>query len=535
MNPSPTSGSRGVFISNASPRILNCEIRGHNSNPAGGGAGVCITGLSYPSFVDCTIRDNRCSDGAGVKVRGLNTDNPAPEFIRCRFVSNESSQLDGGAVRLEYDTALDSSNTQPSFVDCEIDSNISRRGGAAVYLINCHSPVFVGCSFLGNEVNSAHAADGIIDGYQSGGVFSHCTFVGNVSFHDNTQDVFMLGPVSGISKPIKINRTIVAFNEGAAVYAPWANEYDVSNSDFFGNREADDYWLTSGQDNFNVDPSFCDQPNGDCTLYAFSSCSYALSPVGRVGAFGVGCVPDCAVTSFPDTSTMFPGDSIFFSCPQGDSAGMALRLSVDFEESQMTRALEPSEIFLEQFSYAPFSSFGAGLLTADSTADSASGFYTTVAHEFLGGCGTAAIAVNLNGELLAERPTVTVKSPDLDGDGDVHTTDLATFGLAFPSCRDSTNYNDCADYSADGCVSMADLSMWAPHWMHEYQPPLASVAAAQPPESGIRLQLSFMEVRASGTQHKLFVTVALDNLGAFDVLCFVLRNENNLLEYVGWQ
>lgn len=525
--------SRGIFISNASPRIERCDVRNIWSTKLG--AGVFIGGNSYPRFYDCTIRDNRSLEGTGIYVWGQSSARPAPSFSNCKIINNDATSRQGGGVTLRYDTALDSTFQQPFFGTCAIDSNSASGPGAAIYLEKCHAPVFAGCSISSNNRVGGYIGDGVIDGVNSGGRFLNCTVVENTGSND--PPAFAVGGVPEITKPTRIDKSIIAFNEGEAIYSAVQQHYQVDSCDVSGNLSGDGYWLTHGANNLNDDPAFCDLNSGDFRLYAYSSCSSAVSTVGRIGAFDAGCVPPCSVIPLPDPAYAYPGDSLFFCCPKGDAKAMKLKLSLDFDDAAMTRSLEPSEMWLDQMDYGSFRAFGQGPIDADSTADESNGFYTTITHRRLGGCGTRPIRVDLHSLRLDEQPVVTVKSPDITGNGIVDLPDLSLFSVPFLSgaCQDSLNYNDCADFSADGCVTLADLAMFSPHYLHKYvAPPPTMPASAAPPLSSMTVHRSFLESRGGRGQHKLYVTLSAENLNAFELLCFVLTNERDVLRYVGW-
>ena len=47
---------------------------------------------------------------------------------------------------------------------------------------------------------------------------------------------------------------------------------------------------------------------------------------------------------------------------------------------------------------------------------------------------------------------------DLDGDGDVDLSDLATLLAAYGACEGDPSYNPLADLDGSGCVDLADLA-----------------------------------------------------------------------------
>jgi Tol biopolymer transport system component len=517
--------TRGIWIDDASPVIRDCEISGHNSDYPG--AGVYVTGNSFPQFIRCTIRGNDGAAGAGLYVNGVGSNRPAPIFQDCRIVSNVAKTGNyGGGIKLGYAEPLDTTFQQPRFTNCVIDSNAATKG-AAMYLMNCYAPLFSGCSISANHVQSTSSSNAAIDGSYSGFRGFNCTFARN--YGDAAllnQSLISLGSLPGINYAARLERSIVAFN---GVRGFFAESYAwVDHSVFFGNPVNDAYWRTHGEGNLNKDPAFCDFDGADYSLYAFSPCAPSVSTVGLIGACDVECVPTCDVTA--DSCAVYPPPHVLTTCPAGDADTLVVRL--DFADPVITRRIEAEEIRLGP-NYDDIVFFHEGFIIADVDADSAGGFQTTLTHRDMSGCCTTQVSVLLDNQMLDERPSIIVRSPDIDRSGWVNLVDMSLFSAAYPPHP----YHPCADFDANGSVTLGDLSIFASHQDHRYQ--ASSLAATiatektsqQPP---VAVELTFMESRTAPGQHKLLVTVALAELETLDVMSVSLDISHSALVFQRW-
>lgn len=109
----------------------------------------------------------------------------------------------------------------------------------------------------------------------------------------------------GSAVPVEIERTLIAFNLGAAVDCTVGADVTLACSDIYGNAGGDWTGLIAGQadtaGNFTADPRFCDSANDDYHLLDASPCAANVGAgtgdCGRIGALGIGCT---APASTPD-------------------------------------------------------------------------------------------------------------------------------------------------------------------------------------------------------------------------------------------
>ncbi len=130
----------GIFIVDASPRIMGCFIRG---NTASDGGGIYASGVgSTPLFHQCRIEFNLATFTGG----GGCFEAAAPEFVSCEFFENDA--LSGGAAWCHFGA--------PTFRSCLITYNDATLVGGALALVS--TDAFVNESqFLWNEAQNGGA------------------------------------------------------------------------------------------------------------------------------------------------------------------------------------------------------------------------------------------------------------------------------------------------------------------------------------------------------------------------------------------
>jgi hypothetical protein len=235
---SPRGG--GLFISEASPRLLRCLIRGNQvygdseAEIMGGGGGVYVDGSNATIVMhDCRIDLNRAyptGEGGGVALWFSQA-----EFARCVFDGNicdnaggaldigggsaalsdcdffRNSALAGGAIAaglgsttldrcgfgdntaLLYGGAVYSSHTAVTSNECWFESNsaVDVNGfgwGGAVYCRDYSLPSFYGCSFFDNW---AYAGGGSLWCDWSSVLLQASVFNGNITFGDWAGGIYL--------------------------------------------------------------------------------------------------------------------------------------------------------------------------------------------------------------------------------------------------------------------------------------------------------------------------------------------------------
>jgi hypothetical protein len=354
-NASGYSNGHGIKIDNASPVISNCKI---TNNVSIVGAGAKVEGDSRPVFSNCEFSGNV---GGGVAVIGDTNDRPIAEFYNCRFIGNEGPK--GAAATVEYDpqNPLDGSQDQLKFVNCIFDGNLSDptpNEYGTVGLQACYNVLFDHCTFTNNDPATSGYVAGVIYGDFEGSI-TNCTIADNKE--NSSQDYFAGVERSYVGQPgpLVITNTIIAFNKGPAVAGGNAS---VSQSNFYGNLDWESFptdadWATVplGLEMISEDPAFCNAQNGDYHIYAFSPCAPNVSFYEHdlMGSYEIGCVPPANIELSIDSMRVTDFDTVMVACPQGDE-NYTYQVVVDFEDSVITRTIEPDEIVRRQVLWRRF-------------------------------------------------------------------------------------------------------------------------------------------------------------------------------------
>ncbi|MGQ0720328.1 MAG: right-handed parallel beta-helix repeat-containing protein, partial [Candidatus Eiseniibacteriota bacterium] len=321
-------GDGGAIFSDQSVIVVTESTFEGNASGAGAGAFYSFA-ADRSSLIGCTFRDNTSAAGGAMYVEG------SYPFVKdCDFVSNTAAN--GGAVFLgEF--------SSPTFQDCRFDSNtaVPNSGGA----VDCwHSTgTFLRCDFVGNDAALRGGAFSV--NVVSGPSFTDCVFARNAAptggavrlagsgtavlvgcaMIENTATVQGAGIYGdGVSAAI-LDRTLIAFGNGAAVVCAGSAWADITCTDVFGNTGGD--WTgciaaeLGADGNFSADPELCDMAGGDYRVsLPTSPCLPANNPCGQlVGSLAGGCgcptgttmkVPGDHATIAAALAAALPGDVI---------------------------------------------------------------------------------------------------------------------------------------------------------------------------------------------------------------------------------
>jgi predicted outer membrane repeat protein len=527
----------GILISNASPTITDCFIQNQGSDMSSQPCGIRITGDSKPTFFNCTIRDNRATYGAGLRINAGSGEFPAPSFYGCSFVGNEATG-NGGAVYMNYTTPLDTTHAQPYFNGCIFRDNGATTNGSALYLGYCHASFLTHCTFLNNRPETSSGSP--IYGISSGGQFANCTFEGNAG--ESYAAVLQL--YNGTAR-VNVDNCIFAYNDIESIRRG-GSYFDVNFSCFYDNEPVDSVWLGVGTGNFEANPAFCDRQNNDLHLYSFSPCAPVVSGFDLIGAYGVDCTPGldsllhCGnpnIGAWPPNSG--PDNPTLYVCPEG--TWDKLKVHIDLADSDMTRDIAAEEFEL----IPPFTPcvkfFCNDSLHADSAATSGNGWRTTITYSMISGCGTDSLDVTLDGSTIG-RFKVAFKSPDYSGpgglvDGIVGLADLIPFGTTFHKCKGQAGYNDCFNFAqadSDTCVLLNDFTNYGTHYQHKAPCYGTTARMTSKAVSGVVLELP-AQLEIIDTERYLNVAVDLKNARDMVSVCLALDGERLGLEFLSWE
>ncbi len=374
-------------------------------------------------------------------------------------------------------------------------------------------------------------------------IFSGTTSLTKCTIADN-EDWAM---VTRTGTSLSVNKCVMAFNGGPAVRAlsggtslasmsnsvVWANEND-------GSSRTDNDWDTVGTNVYKMDPHFCGAAGegcGDYGEYCLNAASPAVAPVPpsqglfgeRVGAFDIGCAP----------STTIVPSVLAQACPAGDAG--ALQVIVDLEAA--TRTIPGDEFRLDIQDLVSIVFDSDGILPAIGSAGP-SLYQASIVHGSFGarsggpapGCLCShndAADVLLNGYLLPAQASVTIRSPDLNGDGTVDVQDFSKFGYGgFP--QNSVPAGDCRDFNGDGAKNIQDYAFYGLHNNHSAQFSAQNVPS-QAASSNATVALEFTDEYQTATTHKLFVNVTVDNFAGITTALFALAARNERLTFSEWR
>jgi len=286
-----TAHGGGILIEGASPLIDNCivaECTADGSMARGGGVYVGDDGS--PQFVDCIV--TVCTGGYGAGVAIYQAEGT---FESCTIGDNVATNRVGG-VYLQSAGPSD-------FTDCSIVSNKAPRiGGIRTGSHLSGDITLTDCDISRNEATYDYAGGVCLVG---GTVLTNCTIVDNSALGSG-------GGVYGRYDSGTLSNCIIAYSEdGCGVAAEEAGTEPTLNCcDVYGNVEGNYDAVVGDQtrvnDNFSLDPEFCDLAAADYRLYDTSPCLAGASPCGSlVGAFDQGCDSPVEETSWGALKAMF--------------------------------------------------------------------------------------------------------------------------------------------------------------------------------------------------------------------------------------
>lgn len=153
----------GMYISQASPTIIDCVFTGNSAEDMGGGMYVYE---SSPTITGCEFINNTSQDrGGAIFVRNLPSH---PTLNGCTFTGNSAVNF-GGAYYM--------ADCLADFTDCDFSGNTCGTYGGAVYIWRS-PPTFTRCSFTANRGGKAGA---IFNNNTAHSVLTDCTFTLNES------------------------------------------------------------------------------------------------------------------------------------------------------------------------------------------------------------------------------------------------------------------------------------------------------------------------------------------------------------------
>lgn len=233
-----------LWVHLSSDVVRNCVFV---DNHAQTGAGIWCGGVSTFTVEDCEFRDNVATSGAAIFFINSTTG----QTVRGCLIEDNTASSNGGAIY--------ASTNQLTIENTIIFRNEAGAAGGAIYMRSMLPSSMTGCTLVQN-----YSLDG-------GAIYA------------NDAPSFAL------------DRSIIAFQGGAALVAYSGSVITTSCSDIYGNSGGDA--LPGGSidagGNFSLDPVFCSLGALDFSLDSSSPCAPGNHPDGipceLVGARGVNC------------------------------------------------------------------------------------------------------------------------------------------------------------------------------------------------------------------------------------------------------
>ena len=367
----------------------------------------------------------------------------------------------------------------------------------------------------------------------AGATFTNCTFAGSIGQFDH--DVLYLRGLSGYTDPVVIHNCIFANNSNAeAIAAGFTSDCNVSTSVFYGNHGADQYWISYGVNNLNIDPQFCDADNGDYSLFAQSICIPGFIAASGIGALSVGCTPPAVVTVSPQPEYA-PG--VVFACPQGDAASVSITCALDSTSINRDIASHEFAVNWIEFDFAIYDH--DGLFLASTGASSSNNYTSQASHSHFGGNGTGTGLLTLNGIVINDTFYVSVRTPDTvkesggDSDGVVDLLDLTEFAFAYTS--PPKPYNPNYDFNGDSVIDVIDFSLLAEHYLHHTALPRYYPLAPQSETVDGFVDLILTEEFITPTERRLNARITVIGVSPFKAMCVAFKLENSNLRFREWK
>lgn len=305
------SGGGGINSENSSLKLVSCTIKANWAERSGGGMRIfqgsarlercvfennsAIAGGAMSLYAvdsihleDCLFGRNHGNPGSGIKGEG--------NFLQlsgCRFEKTNPDQSEGylfSAVALYGDSVVLNS--------CEFDSNWTALsvGGSTIVIDSCFftkngSAVEIGGSYvrISNSIFESNSICLSNEGFFSSAtltVLENCTFIDNMS--DN------LSHISLDSDSTFIISSIISYGRGGLAPIQCIGNIALSCCNIYGNEGGDWVGCIADQfglnENFSIDPLFCDTANGDLHIAINSPCAPGNNSCGNlIGALGVNC------------------------------------------------------------------------------------------------------------------------------------------------------------------------------------------------------------------------------------------------------
>jgi|GEM_PF-712687 len=230
-------------------------------------------------------------------------------------------------------------------------------------------------------------------------------------------------------------------------------------------------------------------------------------------------------------STNVQPAAFLFTCPRAsqDAAGSTdpLQVTVDIQdETRFTFTGNPTLDFVYPSS-GPVRFYSEG--TLNPTWNTVGSVLRAVVNRMnISGAGTYNLPVRINGSEVGSA-FVSVRSPDINGDGTVNGVDLAMFSMGYSS--PPKPYDSRFDYNGDGQVSGSDFSRFVSHYNHTNTGGPASPSLEAPQGGPLSLQLW----QSPGEMGVVHLRMWLAEVNPLSSMIGAITFDKAALEFIDWK
>lgn len=556
-----------IHLDASALKLRNCTFDGQQASY---GSAIEATGASNVSVENCEFTNTQRYQtyfGSVVDMQATSEGKPTGAFVNCLFRDNDVS-----AVSISYlaNNPLQGSEPKPYFEGCRFEGNNCNEYVVKIAnsqrTINLFTSTFVD--------NTLHAFDGtpsaVVYCDNAKVFFDNCTIANN---DGSGVDAGAVSIGSTGSSPVKIDDSIITFNDGAVVNetnSGMPSDVTLTNcivkNNASGSYRSDAQWVTAGTNVHEGDPAFYNAPNGDYSLYCFSPAVPGVN--GESGLYFTTTIgADDAIHIPGATVSVTAGrlqDGVLLGCPGGETTYLTgtidhLAITVSLDDNVMTRNISGSEVSI----LPPYLGSGIGSIakirgSALAEGNAENGYTVTLENANLAGSGSNQATVCLNGYPLTQTATISRRTPDyksagapgpdpctgdnMCADGKVTNADWSWFVTHYPTgANPGATYLAAADYVTPfgSPITLADLNWFVGHYTaaHKVSSTTTPLLLAGDPEliATTHVEFGFSEEYVTALQHRLYVDVTLEDCAGKNWCAFSLKTNRSDLSLSSWQ
>jgi predicted outer membrane repeat protein len=239
----------GIALEESNASLKNCTIWSNHADGAGGG--MVIFALSAPTLENCVIKNNNSFGSGG----GVYINDAFPVFLNCDISNNHGAigggtTYSGGGISVKLDSG-------PYFENCIIQENTSESFGGGIATF---SPTqLINCLFANNHATTNGGAVYLGSGKVIESPIYNCTLADNVSPHGSAVTCYNhVAIVRNCILWDQWNQSPNSLIYLGSITA--LDVADIAYSDIQNGKTSIELWQNAsyhwGQDNIDADPQF---------------------------------------------------------------------------------------------------------------------------------------------------------------------------------------------------------------------------------------------------------------------------------------